>query len=87
MTAKHVTVRSQTRGVGRVDHILYMGNFLSFPDIFDDPHVRGINYCGTVRQNCKGMPRGLDKKTLKLKQGDVHVRVRGHLTAMVCKDK
>jgi hypothetical protein len=33
------------------------------------------------------MPRGLDKKTLKLKWGAIHVRVTGNLTAMVWKDK
>jgi hypothetical protein len=34
------------------------------------------------RQNHKGMPWGLDKKTPKLKWGDICARVRGNLTAM-----
>jgi hypothetical protein len=46
-----------------------------------------INCCGTVRQNWKEMPRGFESRTLKLKQGDVHARVRGNLTGTVCKDK
>jgi hypothetical protein len=33
------------------------------------------------------MPRGLDKKTLKLKQGDKHGMVRGNLPKIVWKDK
>jgi hypothetical protein len=64
-----------------------MDNFLSFPALFADPYTGGLNCCGIVRQNCKGMPRGLDKKAQKLKQGDIHVRVRDKLSAMVCKDK
>jgi hypothetical protein len=32
-------------------------------------HTRGINYCGTVKQNYKGMPEGCDNKILKLKWG------------------
>jgi hypothetical protein len=33
------------------------------------------------------MPRVFDKKTLKLKQGDICARLRGKLTAMVWKHK
>jgi len=33
------------------------------------------------------MPRGFDKKTLKLEQDGICARVRGNLTAMVWKDK
>jgi hypothetical protein len=47
--------------------VLYMDSFFSCPDVSDDLYTRGVNCCGTVRQNCKGMPRGLYKKTLKLK--------------------
>jgi hypothetical protein len=48
---------------------LYIDNFFSSPDIVNDLHTRGINCWGTVRQNCKRIPRGPDSKTLKLKQG------------------
>jgi hypothetical protein len=47
-----------------------MDSFFSSLDIFDDLHTEDINCCGTVSQNCKGMPRGFDSKTLKLKQDD-----------------
>jgi hypothetical protein len=56
----------KVKGMG---HKLHMDNFFSSPDIYDNLHTRVINYCGTARQNHKGIPRGLDKKTLKLKQG------------------
>jgi hypothetical protein len=34
-------------------HELYMDNFLSSPDSFDDLHMKAINCCGTVRPNRK----------------------------------
>jgi hypothetical protein len=40
-----------------------------------------MNCCGTVRQNHEGMSRGLEKKTLNLKKGDIHATVRGNLIA------
>jgi len=40
-----------------------------------------------LRQNHKGMPKSLDKRTLKLKWGDICASVRGNLTAVVWKDK
>jgi hypothetical protein len=86
MTAIHVTMRSLKRRAEEVGQYLYMDNFISFPGLSDDFHTRGINCCGTVRQNRKGMPRGF-VKTLKLKQGDIHARLRGNMTAMVWKDK
>jgi len=64
-----------------------MNKFFSLSDTFDDLYTRGINCCGTVRQNYKGMPRGLDKKTPKLNQGDILARVRVKVTAVVWKDK
>jgi hypothetical protein len=45
-----------------------------------------INCSGNVRQNHKGM-QGFNNKTLKLKWGDIHARVRGVLTAMILKDR
>jgi hypothetical protein len=47
--------------------------------VFNKP---AINICGTVRWNRKGMPRDFGKK-LKMKWGDVKVRVRGNLTAVL----
>jgi hypothetical protein len=47
-----------------------MDNFITSPDIFDDLHTRFINCCRNVRQNYKGMPRGFNKKILKLKWVD-----------------
>jgi hypothetical protein len=43
--------------------------------------------CGTVRPHRKNMPKDLRPKTLRLKRGDIRVRTRGDLTAVVWKDK
>jgi len=46
--------------------------------------TQGINCCGTVRQNCKGIAGGgFDNKTLKLEQ----FSVRCDVTAVIWKDK
>jgi hypothetical protein len=61
-------------------------NSFSSPDLFDDLNVRGVKCCWTVRQNCKGMMEGSNNKIVKLKQNDIHTRVRGNLTASIWKD-
>ena len=87
LTATHATVTNLTRGVEGVGHKLYMDNFFSSPDLFDDLAQKKISCCGTVRLNRKGMPNDLLPKTQKLKRGDIRVRTRGDLTAVVWKDK
>jgi hypothetical protein len=66
MTATHVIVRCLTKRVKGLGHRLFMYYFFSSPDIFDDLCTGGVNCCGTVRQNHKGIPQGLDRKTFVL---------------------
>jgi hypothetical protein len=63
-----------------------MENFSS-PQLFKDLTMKNIYCCGTVRSNRTGMPQDLDPKKMKLKRGKIHVRTRGHLTAMLWRDK
>jgi hypothetical protein len=65
MTVTHAIVAGLTRRVENVWHKLYMDNFFSSPDLFNDLHRRKINCCGTVRLNQKGMPQEF-RKTMKL---------------------
>jgi len=67
MTATYVAVISLTGGLKGVGHELYTDNFFSYSHILYDLYPRSIDCCGTIRQNHIGMPRHLDKKTLKLK--------------------
>ena len=64
-----------------------MDNFFSSPDLYDDLIQKKIYCCGTVRLNRRGMPKDLKHKTLRLKWGDIRVRTRGDLTAVVWRDK
>jgi hypothetical protein len=64
-----------------------MDNFFSSPRLFDDFERRKINSCRTVRPDRKDMPQNFGLKKLKLKRGDVRVRTRGNLTALVRKDR
>ena len=43
--------------------------------------------CATIRLHRKCMPKDLKPKTLRLKRGDIRVRTRGDLAAVVWKDK
>jgi hypothetical protein len=70
-----------------VAHKHYMDNFYPSLDLYDNLNTRTINYCGTVRQNRKGMPGDSDNKTIKLKQTDIHARERDVLTEIIWKDK
>ena len=87
MTATHATVTNLTRGVEGFGHKLYMDNFFSSPDIYDDLARKKIFCCGMVRLHRKGMPKDLKTKTLRMKRGDIRVRTRGDLMAVVWKDK
>jgi len=60
-----------------------MDNFFTSPRHFDDFDRRKINSCGTVLPKRKDMPSDIAPKQLKLKRGDVRVRTRGGLTALV----
>jgi hypothetical protein len=70
MTTTHTTVTELTTRIENFGHKLYMDNFFSSPDLFDDLHTKAINCCGTVRPNQKGMPRDFGTK-LRLKRGDL----------------
>jgi len=87
MTTTHATVRHLTRRVEGLGHKLFMDNFFSSPRLFGDLDGHKINSCGTVWPNRKDMPRDFGPKKLKLKRGNVRVKTRGGLTALVWKDR
>jgi hypothetical protein len=63
LTAQHVTVTELMRKIEGRDHKLFMDNFFSSPELFDDLVKKQIYCCGTVRPNRKGMPQDLKLKT------------------------
>ena len=57
VTATHATVTNLTRGVEGFGHKMYMDNFFSSPELFDNLAQKKISCCGTVRLNRKACPR------------------------------
>ena len=64
-----------------------MDNFFSSPELFDDLGNKQIYCCGTVRPKRRGMPQDLKPKTTKLKRGNIRVRTRADLMAILWRDK
>ena len=50
-------------------HVIYMDNFYSSVQLFEDLMQQDTGACGTVRPNRKGLPK--DMKQTKLKKGDL----------------
>jgi hypothetical protein len=87
LTASHVTVTELTRKVQGCGHKLYVDNFFFLPlRLFEDLAMTKIYCCGTVRPNRKGMQQDLGPRKMKIKRGDLHVRTRGDLTAILWRD-
>ncbi|KAG8239258.1 hypothetical protein J437_LFUL010648 [Ladona fulva] len=80
-------VKYLTRRLMGSGHKLMMDNFFSSADLFDELKKSKINCCETVRPIRSGMPKEFQNKKLKLKRGDIKVRTRNDLTAIVWKDK
>ena len=59
ITAMHGTVLQLIRRVEGLGHKIFMDNYFTSPDLFDDLFQRKINACGTVRQDRRGMPRDI----------------------------
>jgi hypothetical protein len=53
----HATVPELKRKIQERGHKLYMDNYFSTPDLFDDLDTKQIYCSSTVRSNRKGMPR------------------------------
>ena len=86
MTAAHATVTTDKEDRRMWPQFIH-GQFLFFPWISDDLANKQIYCCGTVRPNRRGTPQDLRPKTTKLKRGDIHVRTRADLTAILWRDK
>ena len=87
MIAKHATDRHLTCRIEGLGHKIFMDNFRSSPRLFDDSDGCKINSCRTVQPNRKDIPHDFEPKRLKLRRGDIRVRNRGVLTALVWKDR
>jgi len=87
VTATHATVTELTRKLEGHGQKLYKDNFFSSPKLFDDLAKKQTYFCGTVRSNRRGRPQDLVPKTSELKRGDMCVRTRADLTAVLWQDE
>jgi len=87
VTATHATMTELTRKTKRCRHEPYMDNFFSSPELYDDFANKQIYSCWTVRPNRSCMPQDLALKTIKLKRGDIHIRTRADLMAILWWEK
>jgi len=87
MTATNVIVRHLTCRVEGLGRKIFMDSFFSSPRLFYDLDRHKIISCGTAWPNRKDMPRDFGPKQLKLKRGDIRVRIRGGLTGLIWKDR
>jgi hypothetical protein len=62
MIATHAAVNQLAKRVEGHGHNVYMDNFFSLPDLFDDVTKQNISCCGTVR------PKGHAKEPATMKQ-------------------
>ena len=82
-TATHTTVRHLTCRFEGLGHKIFKDNLFSSPRLFAGLERCKINSCGIVRPNRKDMLRDFRPKQLTLKRGDVRVRTKEGLTALV----
>ena len=87
LTATHAPVTELARKTEGRGHKLYIDNFFSSPELFDDLAKKHIYCCGSVRPNRRATPQDLAPKTTKLKRGDIRVQTRADLTAVMWRDK
>ena len=66
-------------------HFIYMDNYYTSPELFEQLHFRETCACGTVKENCKGLPEAL--KVSKLKKGDGYFWRNGPVLAIRWYDK
>jgi len=76
LTATHAIVSELIKKIQGCGHKLYMDNYFSSPDLFDDLAMKQIYCCGTARPSRKGMPQDLNPKRMTIKRDDLRVGTR-----------
>ncbi|XP_061175613.1 piggyBac transposable element-derived protein 4-like [Saccostrea echinata] len=79
-------VKDLTRKLVHKSHVVYMDNFFSSPELYEQLLREGVYCCGTIRVNRRGMPEAI--KSAKLKnRGDSLTMQKGNLVATAWKGK
>ena len=83
-TTKEVFDQLDQLGLLDKGHRVYMDNYYTSIELFDELYARNTYACGTVRTNRKGLPVVLSDKehTKKMKPGDLIFRRKEHMLAV-----
>ena len=85
-TTKVVMGLLERSGVLDKGHKIYMDNYYTSPELFEELYYRYTFACGTCRKNRKGLPNGVSGAKLK-KKGEMVFRRNGPLLALKWFDK
>ena len=80
-------VRDLTTTLEGDNHEVYMDNFFSSVNLFEERLKKSVLCCGTLRTNRKGCPEVLKGKKVVRKQGETKTMQKGRLTAYAWFDK
>jgi hypothetical protein len=86
VTATHMTVTKLTRKIEGHDHKLYKDSLLSSPELFVNLAKKQI-YCCVCQTKQESMPQDVALKSTKRKRGDICLRTRADLTALLWRDR
>jgi hypothetical protein len=86
VTASQITVTGLTARLEKFQHNLYMDNCFHLQHYLTIHILKKRSCCETVTANINDNLKNFGQK-IKLQQGDIKTKVRGHLTATVWKDK
>ena len=79
-------IKDLSRKLEGKNHVVYMDNFFSSPELFQQMLPKQIYCCGTVHLNRRGMPEAIKAAKLK-KRGEIITMQKGNLVATAWKDK
>ena len=79
-------IKDLSRKLEGKNHVVYMDNFFSSPQLFQQMLPKQIYCCGTVHLNRRGMPEAIKAAKLK-KRGEIITMQKGNLVATAWKDK
>ena len=82
-----IRLSNLTRMVEGFGHKVYVDGFFSSPDLLDDLAQKSFPVVGQWCYIERACPRTSKPKTLRLKHGDIRIRTRVDLTAVVWRDK
>ena len=65
----------------------FFDNYFNSPEALDELRYRDCYGCGTICGHCKGLPKAVVSKKIKLKKGEAVFQRKGYLRCMKWQDK